>query len=161
MPENQEANSDTANPQNADKNPSHAAHTPQKFVAVGLRRIILATLVGLGILIAVSIFLPNLKERVKFFSENALSLTVLAAIAVQTYINRKQWESMDRQVQIMGVAVDPRLRVTDVRIEDFQVGKEPVFVVSIINDGAFPRAPNLRDQKILTPCKEKNEQIPR
>ncbi len=48
-----------------------------------------------------SIFIPNLTERVKFFTANALSLSVLVAIGVQAYIYRRQWEVMKTQADSM------------------------------------------------------------
>jgi hypothetical protein len=47
-----------------------------------------------------------------------------------------QSKAMQRQVEIIGIAVEPHLIITDVRAEDLKVGKEPVFIVSIMNDGA-------------------------
>lgn len=37
-------------------------------------------------------------ERVKFFTVNALSVLVFAVILVQTYIYRRQWEAMQKQL---------------------------------------------------------------
>lgn len=48
----------------------------------------------LAALLFASILLPNLSERVKFFTVNAMSLSVLVAIVVQAYIYRRQWKVM-------------------------------------------------------------------
>lgn len=89
----------------------------------------------LGLLLA-AIYWPNLTERTKFFTGNLLNLVIGLAVMAQVLIYRKQWDSMRDQVRIMGVAFNARLRITNVRVEDFEAGKEPVFIVSIINEGA-------------------------
>ena len=53
-----------------------------------------------------------------------------------TLHNEKIVEAMRDQVKIIGIAVEPRLRISNVRVEDFEVGKWPVFIVSIANEGA-------------------------
>lgn len=99
MPENDQANSDSNKAESKDKNASHS-DSPLKFRPIGKR----AALIGgimLGALALVSIFAPNMTERIKFFTVNALSVLVLLAIAVQAYIYRKQWEAMDTQAGTM------------------------------------------------------------
>lgn len=54
----------------------------------------------------------------------------------QADLMRDTLTATQRQVEIMGIAIDPRLRITNVSVEDLEVGKEPVFIVSIMNDGA-------------------------
>lgn len=83
----------------------------------------------LVVLILVSIFHPNMDERIKFLTANLLNLFILAVVSVQALI---YWQ----QKRIMGMFIDPQLRITNVRVEDFEAGKEPVFIVSIINEGA-------------------------
>jgi membrane protein implicated in regulation of membrane protease activity len=68
---------------------------------ISLRGILLGGGVLLVVLLLISVFLPNLSERVKFFTVNALSLLVLLVIAVQTYIYRRQWEVIERQEKVM------------------------------------------------------------
>lgn len=83
----------------------HGNDSPLQVIPVGLpsglRWILIFGGVFLVALLAASIFLPNLSERVKFFTVNALSLLVLLVIAVQTYIYRRQWEVIDRQEKVM------------------------------------------------------------
>lgn len=67
---------------------------------VGLRWILGCGVVVLLGLLAASIFVPNLSERVKFFTVNALSVLVFFVILVQAYIYRKQWDIMERQYKI-------------------------------------------------------------
>jgi hypothetical protein len=52
-------------------------------------------------LLLVSYFHPNMVERVKFFTVNALSLLVLVAIVAQAVIYRRQWSVMERQEDTM------------------------------------------------------------
>lgn len=68
---------------------------------ISLRGILLGGAVLLIVLLLISVFLPNLSERVKFFTVNALSLLVLLAIVVQTYIYRRQADTMEKQGSAM------------------------------------------------------------
>ncbi|HYR75589.1 MAG TPA: hypothetical protein VEM96_07075 [Pyrinomonadaceae bacterium] len=91
MPENEKTNND---PGKADKKDDRTSHA-------GLWWICIAGGVLLATLLFLSIFLPSLTERVKFFTLNALSLLVLTVIAVQAYIYRRQWEVIERQESVM------------------------------------------------------------
>lgn len=81
----------------ADKGEQTNYHAPRDWA----RWLIAAGLLAFAILVLVSRYLPNLTERVKFFTENALSLCVLAAIVVQAYIYRRQWEVMKTQEGVL------------------------------------------------------------
>jgi len=100
MPENNQAN---GSPNKADSDDKHAfnGNAPLEVYPIGLRRILLVGGILLGALLLVSIFVPHMSERVKFFTVNALSLLVLIAIAVQAYIYRRQWAAMDTQAGMM------------------------------------------------------------
>lgn len=89
MPQDDQASSD---PNRADKNEEGVSHA-------GLWRILLAGAILLVALLFLSVFLPNMSERIKFFTVNALSLLVLVAIAVQAYIYRRQWAVMKEQME--------------------------------------------------------------
>lgn len=95
-------------------------------------RYLLWVLIGGGIalfgLLLLSIYLPNLTERVKFFTGNFLNLVVSLAVIAQVLIYRNQWH-------IERARIDQRLRIADVRVEDFETGKRPIFIVTIANDG--------------------------
>lgn len=99
MPENYQANGD---PNKADSNDAHAfkGDSLLKVYPIG-KRVALVGGIMLGTLLLGSIFIPNMTERIKFFTVNALSVLVLLAIAVQAYIYRKQWEAMDTQAGTM------------------------------------------------------------
>ena len=45
-------------------------------------------------------------------------------------------KAMREQVEIMGVAIEPKLRISNVRVEHFSTGAWPIFLVSIVNEGA-------------------------
>jgi hypothetical protein len=65
--------------------------------SIGLRRILIFGGTLITALLVVGVFAPYMSERIKFITVNALSILVLVAIAVQAYIYRRQWETMDRQ----------------------------------------------------------------
>jgi hypothetical protein len=93
----------------------------------------------LAALVIVSLVLRQrgcVPEWVGFLTTNALSLFLLFAVVIQAYIYFQQRKLMQGQLDVMGIAVAPRLRIADVTVEDFKVGKTPVFIVSIMNDGA-------------------------
>ena len=58
----------------------------------------------------------------------------------QTYkqvdLMRDNLGAMQKQVEIMGIAVEPRLRVANVRATNFVVGGLPIFIVTFVNEGA-------------------------
>lgn len=90
-PEVGHAKSDSAK---GDKNGNHAPYGD-------LHRILIAGGFLFAGLLFGSIFIPNLTERVKFFTVNALSLLVFVAIVVQAHIYRRQWEVMKTQEGIL------------------------------------------------------------
>jgi len=59
--------------------------------------IVAGGVVGVLVILFVSLFFPNLTERPKFFTTNALSVLVLDVIIVQAYIYTKQWEVLKEQ----------------------------------------------------------------
>lgn len=97
MPEGDQSNANSQQPEHANRKPLIPADTEEYFLPAGLRHIVMATAFGWLVLVMVSIFLPNLTERVKFFTANTLNLFLLFAVAVQGYIYRRQWEVMERQ----------------------------------------------------------------
>jgi hypothetical protein len=90
MQENSNAKGDSAK---SDKNSKRTPHAWLRWILVAGAILFVALLFG-------SVFIPNLTERVKFFTANALSLSVLVAIIVQVYIYRRQWQMMERQNDI-------------------------------------------------------------
>lgn len=57
-------------------------------------RIVGGALVGLAVLGATAYFLPNMTERMKFFTESALAWLVFVVVAVQAYIYKQQAKIM-------------------------------------------------------------------
>jgi hypothetical protein len=97
MPETHHANGSSQQSEQGNRKPLNSASSQDHVLPVGLRRIVMFTGIALLILLVVSIFMPNLTERVKFFTANTLNLFLLLAVAVQAYIYRRQWEVMERQ----------------------------------------------------------------
>jgi hypothetical protein len=87
MPQNVEAND---KPDKANNNHRSARYNGLWWIAIGGIICFLALLFG-------GIYHPNLTERVKFVTVNALSLLVLVVVAVQVLFNRRQWDVMKRQ----------------------------------------------------------------
>lgn len=90
----QENNNPKGDSTKGDENGKRAPHTWLRWIFVAGGVFFVALLIG-------SIFIPNLTERVKFFTANVLSLSVLVAIIVQAYIYRRQWEMMREQRNTM------------------------------------------------------------
>jgi hypothetical protein len=63
-------------------------------------RVVLIIIALYAILIAVAIYHPHLNERVKFATENGLSLAILIAVVAQVLIYREQWYVMQWQSRI-------------------------------------------------------------
>lgn len=105
MPQNDEAN---GNPNKANKN-----NKGSKERNTGLWLIVLAGCIFLGVLLFVSIYLPNMAERVKFFTVNALSISILVAIAVQAFIYLRQQEIMRGQLGVMKANIRQTKRFFD------------------------------------------------
>ena len=139
MPQNNQPNGDA---QNADNDDDGTRDT-------WLFWFVLAGAVLFLALLVVSVYLPNLTERVKFFTANALSLLVLVAIVVQVYINRRQWDSMREQADIMReniretrdmfyMANRAYFGILGVGLNDFEAGKLPTVVLKVLNAGNTP-----------------------
>jgi uncharacterized membrane protein len=106
----------------------------------------------------------DLATRMTFMMGSALNLAVFLAILAQACIYwgqrnlmHKQWEAMQaglnetrrmvtsaeeqakavkEQVEIMGIAIEPRLRITNVRIVNLKAEERPAFIIWIVNEGA-------------------------
>jgi len=91
MQENLDAESDY---DNATKNNKRASpRAVWTIAAVGV--------VGVLVIGLIAIVLPNMTERIKFFTTNALSVLLLDVIVVQAYIYSRQWEVMKTQERIL------------------------------------------------------------
>lgn len=105
MPQDDEADGE---PNKADKN-----NKGTKERNAGLWLIVLTGGIILAVLLFVSVYLPNMTERVKFFTVNALSISILAAIAVQAFIYLKQQEIMRGQLDVMKASIRQTKRFFD------------------------------------------------
>src|SRR6266478_816698 len=101
MPENDKSNGDSDKAKKPNSDPLQTTDSLIKGLPVGLQWIFIRAFIAFLTLLLVSIFHPSMTERVKFFTVNALSLFVLAAIAVQALIYRKQSDTMERQWKAM------------------------------------------------------------
>jgi hypothetical protein len=91
MPENSNADGES---DKTKKNNNRAQHKVVWAIVAG-------GIIGVLVILFVSLFFPNLTERTKFFTTNALSALLLDVIIVQAYIYRKQWEAMREQRNTM------------------------------------------------------------
>ena len=139
MPENDKTQKDSGEANNE----NHRASSG------GLWRICIGGGVLLAALLFISIYLPNLTERVKFFTVNALSLLVLVAIVVQAFIYRRQWDSMREQADIMReniketremfyMANRAYFGIVGVGLTGFEAGNLPIVTIKVLNAGNTP-----------------------
>lgn len=83
----------------------------------------------------IPVYVQDYTQAVKVCIESMFSLAIVDVIVVHAIMYYKQAKEVNKQTEVLSVALQPSLRITDVRIEDFEEGKEPVFIVSIKNDG--------------------------
>jgi hypothetical protein len=109
--------------------------------------IVISVLIPYLILIAVAIWKSDLAERVKFGTENGLSLAILIAVIAQVLIYREQWHVMDQQWRAtkeglkdnrlaLEIVERARLGIHSIR-ENFETGR---VVMRIENTGKAPAA---------------------
>jgi hypothetical protein len=103
VPQDNHADNDSSEANKKDNRTSRATVRANAF---GLWWVIIGGCIATVALLFISIYLPNLAERVKFFTANFLSLLVLVIIAVQTYIYRRQSDAMDIQAETMQRQLD-------------------------------------------------------
>jgi hypothetical protein len=119
---------------------------------VSLTKVLFFGGILLAALLMVSVFAPNMSERIKFFTVNALSLLVLLAIAIQAFIYHQQREVMERQLKATEQAAEASyiaqrayIGVTGLRLESkgivtapLVVGETPTLFVRWNNGGTTP-----------------------
>jgi hypothetical protein len=119
---------------------------------VSLLRILVFGGILFGALLIVSVFAPNMSERIKFFTVNALSLLVLLAIAIQAFIYHQQREIMERQLKATEKAAEASyvaqrayIGITDLRLKSTGIitaplveGETPTLFVRWHNGGTTP-----------------------
>lgn len=135
MPETNKTNSD----------PDKANDYSNRASDAGLWWIVVSGITLLVALLIASIILPHMAERVKFFTVNALSICVLAAIVIQTYIYRRQWETMQQQSDAMKKQLDAMMhgQRAYITVSGYEVKKgEPMgiakFELKVENSGTTP-----------------------
>ncbi len=93
--------------------------------------------VGMGLVAWLGFWLFDKgKDRAIFISGASINVLILAAVLLQAFIYRRQWDSMQDALRIERAKIAPRVRVAEVRVENFQEGKQPAFIVILVNDGA-------------------------
>jgi hypothetical protein len=110
VPQDDQTNNNSSEANKQDNSPPQATVRTKPS---GLRLIIVAGCILTFTLLFISVYLPNLTARVKFFTVNFLSLLVLAAIAVQAYIYKRQWDAMQGQLSVMQELKDITDRQSD------------------------------------------------
>jgi hypothetical protein len=130
MPEPDQAKGDADQSQKANRYSLRAAYAKSKFLPVGLRRIFGAAFIIIFALTSVAIFLPNMTERVKFFTGSTLNVLILLVVAVQAYIYRRQWEAMNKSLIMERAYVG----INDIGVN---LAKKRLFI-KIENTGSLP-----------------------
>jgi hypothetical protein len=97
MQDIQVTSSEASDPKKADKNPFRAIYARFKSVPITLR-IVGGAVVGVLVLAIVARCLPDMKERMKFFTDSSLGWLVFVIVAVQAFIYRQQ-------AKIMGITL--------------------------------------------------------
>jgi hypothetical protein len=87
------ASGESENPQKANSNPFSVAYSRFKRIPI-TGRVVGGALMGVLILAAVARFLPDMKERMKFFTDSVLGWLVFVIVAVQAYIYKWQAKIM-------------------------------------------------------------------
>jgi hypothetical protein len=72
-------------------------------------------------------------ERYAFIAQQMFNVFILTAVVVQALIYQGQLNAMT-------VAINPRLRIASVETTPFEVGRTPVFIVTLVNEGATDAA---------------------
>lgn len=135
MPEVNQPNSDSDEAKKTNGNTFRAAYA---LSAIGLRRIVVVALFIFIVLLLVGIFLPNMKERVKFLTESTLSLLILLVVAVQAYIYTRQWEVMQEQKRMMTIGERAYLGIKDVKVNTPIMNNTLVVNALFFNGGRTP-----------------------
>ncbi len=105
MPEDNQTSDDSGEVNKKDESASHAT---VRAKSSGLQWIIIGGCVATAALLYISIYFPNMTERVKFFISSFLSLLVLMVIILQAIIYKRQagymrdqWKAMNIQAGTM------------------------------------------------------------
>src|ERR1044072_7792776 len=76
------------------------AHIRERFYRMPITwRVVGVAVAGVLVIGATARWLPDMKERMKFFADSALSWLILIVVAVQAYIYSQQREVMERQAR--------------------------------------------------------------
>lgn len=92
MPENNQTEANGGI--HTDKNNEVSSAGLWLIVGVGVIAILIVAYVG-------TFYVNQYSERIRFVTVNSLSVLVAVAVAIQVYVNRRQWEAMQRQLDLM------------------------------------------------------------
>jgi|GEM_PF-6744391 len=68
-------------------------------------------------------------ERYAFIAQQMFNVFLLTAVIVQALIYHGQ-------LKAMSVSIEPRLRIANVETTPFETGRTPIFIVTLVNEGA-------------------------
>lgn len=98
---------------------------PADSLPYGLPVSMWGSLVGaLVIMIIVAVVHPSMVERIKFVTENALTILLLFVVITQAYIYHRQWKAMEEQRHVMN-------KQLDVARKQFEASNRPWLSVDI------------------------------
>lgn len=133
MPKDERARDDSTE---ANKKDDCPPHTTVGTNPAWLWWPIIGGLVALAFLAFLSISLPHLTERVKFFTANAISLVVLLALIVQVVINSSQWGIMQEQKKMAAISERAYLGLKDMQIN--RIKNVLIVTAVVVNGGRTP-----------------------
>jgi hypothetical protein len=115
-----------------------AEHGENNGIPRYLRGVFIAGAWGVVSLLLTAIFWPNLTERMKFFTSTLWILVTTFAVIAQVVIYRKQWQIMERQVEIARIAERAYIGIKSTATENFTLGYVPVARITVLNGGRTP-----------------------
>jgi hypothetical protein len=135
--ENKTVASDKAdNSSNANKNSLSSAYARFKLIPI-THRVVGGALLGVVVLGALAYFLPYMKERMKFFTDAALSWLIFVIVAVQAYIYNKQREVMQKQTDNFEITERAYVGIKDMTLK-MKTGSNLAVVIVCQNGGRTP-----------------------
>jgi hypothetical protein len=117
-------------PESGNKNPLRAAYVSFKALPITWR-IVGAALLGVVVLATVARWLPDMKERMKFFTDTAFAWLVFVVVLVQSYIYRSQTEIMGNTLLISSQSY---VCIRDIQVEQV---RDRIFI-EVENLGRVP-----------------------
>lgn len=105
----------------------------------------------LGVLIigVVARWLPDMKDRMKFFADSSFSWLILVVVAIQAYIYTRQWRVMEKQTETSEAQIDAMrdafyvgerayMYLKNIFPQPFEMGKPIIVHIIYANGGRTP-----------------------